>query len=125
MWTVMAGKTSVYLTEQDGHRKMDLNPFCEYTGEVNRGYQQNDYRDIVQEQAIDFEILDVTENGKADLVFLLNKPGRLLFYHSFANERDMELPTPRAVNLKSEQVGQLLFTDINVDGETDFLVSGW
>ena len=90
----------------------------------HQGYQQNDYRDIIQEQAIDFEILDVTDNGKADLVFLLNKPGRLLFYHSFGKERDMELPIPQAVDLKSEQVGQLLFTDINVDGENDFLVSG-
>lgn len=90
----------------------------------DQGYQQNDYRDIVQERAIDFEILDGANDGTSDLAFLLDQPGSLLLYRSFAKQRDMELPNPDQVDLKSEQVGQLLFADLNADGEKDFLVSG-
>lgn len=88
------------------------------------GFQQNEYKDILLENAVDFVVRDLNNNGLSDLIVLLTNPGRICIYLNPGIDPGTLLPEPQKINLGSASVGKLVLSDFSGNGRMDMLVTG-
>lgn len=94
-----------------------------YWGDA-QGYQQNQYKDIIINKAVDFSVEDIDSSGFADLIILQDNPGRVRIFWNPSSSEDFSVSDTSEIDLNTPSVGQFTVADYDNNDSLDLIITG-